>query len=94
MPEEADYEAVPVEAYGLAMLRGMGWKPGEGIGRTFNQWVLGYGQGATDGGSEQDPHGYHPSKTIQAGRGHVTTLINLVSLSTTVSISYLPFETL
>ncbi|XP_012507781.1 PREDICTED: G patch domain and KOW motifs-containing protein isoform X2 [Propithecus coquereli] len=37
MPEEADYEAVPVEAYGMAMLRGMGWKPGEGIGRTFNQ---------------------------------------------------------
>ncbi|XP_005641407.1 G-patch domain and KOW motifs-containing protein [Canis lupus baileyi] len=36
VPEEADYEAVPVEAYGLAMLRGMGWKPGEGIGRTFN----------------------------------------------------------
>uniref|UniRef100_A0A8C3WC45 G-patch domain and KOW motifs-containing protein n=1 Tax=Catagonus wagneri TaxID=51154 RepID=A0A8C3WC45_9CETA len=39
VPEEADYEAVPVEAYGLAMLRGMGWKPGEGIGRTFNQVV-------------------------------------------------------
>ncbi|XP_075394958.1 G-patch domain and KOW motifs-containing protein [Tenrec ecaudatus] len=39
MPEEADYEAVPVEAYGLAMLRGMGWKPGQGIGRTFNQVV-------------------------------------------------------
>uniref|UniRef100_A0A8C8YWI8 G-patch domain and KOW motifs-containing protein n=1 Tax=Prolemur simus TaxID=1328070 RepID=A0A8C8YWI8_PROSS len=39
MPEEADYEAVPVEAYGMAMLRGMGWKPGEGIGRTFNQVV-------------------------------------------------------
>ncbi|XP_044619793.2 G-patch domain and KOW motifs-containing protein isoform X1 [Equus asinus] len=39
VPEEADYEAVPVEAYGLALLRGMGWKPGEGIGRTFNQVV-------------------------------------------------------
>nr|XP_020027182.1 G patch domain and KOW motifs-containing protein isoform X1 [Castor canadensis] len=39
VPEEADYEAVPVEAYGLAMLRGMGWKPGQGIGRTFNQVV-------------------------------------------------------
>ncbi|KAM9038513.1 LOW QUALITY PROTEIN: G-patch domain and KOW motifs-containing protein [Sarcophilus harrisii] len=34
----ADYEAVPVEAYGLAMLRGMGWKR-EGIGRTFKQVV-------------------------------------------------------
>ncbi|XP_045678433.1 G-patch domain and KOW motifs-containing protein-like [Phyllostomus hastatus] len=38
-PKEADYEAVPVEAYGLAMLRGMGWKPGQGIGRTFSQVV-------------------------------------------------------
>lgn len=34
---EADYESVPVEAYGLAMLKGMGWKKGEGIGRTFKQ---------------------------------------------------------
>ncbi|XP_008060933.1 G patch domain and KOW motifs-containing protein [Carlito syrichta] len=39
VPEEANYEAVPVEDYGMAMLRGMGWKPGEGIGRTFNQVV-------------------------------------------------------
>ncbi|XP_053436793.1 G-patch domain and KOW motifs-containing protein isoform X1 [Nycticebus coucang] len=39
VPEEANYEAMPVEAYGMAMLRGMGWKPGEGIGRTFNQVV-------------------------------------------------------
>ncbi|XP_029464057.1 G-patch domain and KOW motifs-containing protein [Rhinatrema bivittatum] len=36
---EVDYEAVPVEAYGMAMLRGMGWKEGEGIGRTFKQDV-------------------------------------------------------
>ncbi|XP_042306189.1 G-patch domain and KOW motifs-containing protein isoform X1 [Sceloporus undulatus] len=36
---EADYEEVPVEAYGLAMLKGMGWKAGEGIGRTFKQDV-------------------------------------------------------
>ncbi|KAM4609682.1 G-patch domain and KOW motifs-containing protein [Polymixia lowei] len=35
----ADYDSVPVEAYGLAMLKGMGWKPGEGIGRTFKQDV-------------------------------------------------------
>ncbi|XP_072102503.1 G-patch domain and KOW motifs-containing protein [Mobula birostris] len=34
-----DYESVPVEAYGMAMLRGMGWKEGEGIGRTFKQDV-------------------------------------------------------
>ncbi|TRY62229.1 hypothetical protein DNTS_024369 [Danionella cerebrum] len=36
---DADYERVPVEAYGLAMLKGMGWKQGEGIGRTFKQDV-------------------------------------------------------
>ncbi|KAG5282279.1 hypothetical protein AALO_G00054240 [Alosa alosa] len=36
---EADYEQVPVEAYGMAMIRGMGWKQGEGIGRTFKQDV-------------------------------------------------------
>ncbi|KAL0256213.1 DNA primase large subunit Spp2 [Diplodia seriata] len=28
-----DYEAVPVEQFGAAMLRGMGWKEGEAIGR-------------------------------------------------------------
>lgn len=39
VPEEADYEAVSVEAYGLAMLRGMGWKPDKGIGNTFSQVV-------------------------------------------------------
>jgi len=27
-----DYENIPIDQYGLAMLRGMGWKPGEGIG--------------------------------------------------------------
>ncbi|XP_019963524.2 G-patch domain and KOW motifs-containing protein [Paralichthys olivaceus] len=36
---EADYESIPVEAYGIAMLKGMGWKKGEGIGRTFKQDV-------------------------------------------------------
>ncbi|KAI1891196.1 hypothetical protein AGOR_G00162460 [Albula goreensis] len=36
---DADYESVPVEAYGMAMLKGMGWKEGEGIGRTFKQDV-------------------------------------------------------
>ncbi|KAJ8259254.1 hypothetical protein COCON_G00182660 [Conger conger] len=35
----ADYDSVPVEAYGMAMLKGMGWKEGEGIGRTFKQDV-------------------------------------------------------
>ncbi|XP_067949149.1 G-patch domain and KOW motifs-containing protein-like [Watersipora subatra] len=28
-----DYESVPLEDFGLAMLRGMGWKEGQGIGR-------------------------------------------------------------
>ncbi|XP_070695664.1 G-patch domain and KOW motifs-containing protein [Pempheris klunzingeri] len=36
---EADYESIPVEAYGLAMLKGMGWNKTEGIGRTFKQNV-------------------------------------------------------
>ncbi|KAK3540244.1 hypothetical protein QTP70_028430 [Hemibagrus guttatus] len=39
MSTEADYDQVPVEAYGLAMLKGMGWNQGEGIGRTFKQDV-------------------------------------------------------
>ncbi|KAA0713769.1 G-patch domain and KOW motifs-containing protein [Triplophysa tibetana] len=36
---EEDYDRVPVEAYGMAMLKGMGWKEGVGIGRTFKQDV-------------------------------------------------------
>ncbi|XP_032377356.1 G-patch domain and KOW motifs-containing protein isoform X1 [Etheostoma spectabile] len=36
---EADYDSVPVEAYGIAMLKGMGWNKEEGIGRTFKQHV-------------------------------------------------------
>ncbi|XP_012140515.1 G-patch domain and KOW motifs-containing protein [Megachile rotundata] len=28
-----DYERIPVDAFGLAMLRGMGWQPGKGIGK-------------------------------------------------------------
>lgn len=28
-----DYEKVPIGDYGLAMLRGMGWKEGFGIGK-------------------------------------------------------------
>nr|XP_057906984.1 G-patch domain and KOW motifs-containing protein [Doryrhamphus excisus] len=39
---EDDYKKVPVEGYGLAMLKGMGWKKGEGIGRTFKQDVKPY----------------------------------------------------
>uniref|UniRef100_A0A8C3UVJ3 G-patch domain and KOW motifs-containing protein n=1 Tax=Catharus ustulatus TaxID=91951 RepID=A0A8C3UVJ3_CATUS len=34
-----DYEAVPVGQFGLAMLRGMGWSQGQGIGRTFPRVV-------------------------------------------------------
>lgn len=35
-PDEAtmeDYERVPVDQFGAALLRGLGWKEGEGIGR-------------------------------------------------------------
>lgn len=28
-----DYERIPIEDYGLAMLKGMGWKEGVGIGK-------------------------------------------------------------
>jgi len=34
-----DYENVPIEQYGMAMLRGMGWKPGDGIGGYKKQVV-------------------------------------------------------
>lgn len=34
-----DYESVPIEQYGIAMLRGMGWKPGDGIGGYKNEVV-------------------------------------------------------
>lgn len=37
LPTPEDYAAVPVSAFGMAMLRGMGWKKGEGIGRTFKR---------------------------------------------------------
>ncbi|KAK0524796.1 DNA primase large subunit Spp2 [Tilletia horrida] len=35
-PDAAAYQAVPVEAFGAAMLRGMGWKEGMGAGRRRN----------------------------------------------------------
>lgn len=38
-PTPQDYEAVPVGQFGLAMLRGMGWRQGQGIGRTFPRVV-------------------------------------------------------
>ncbi|PSN56315.1 hypothetical protein C0J52_07518 [Blattella germanica] len=33
-PTLDDYEQIPIHSYGMAMLRGMGWKPGEGSGNT------------------------------------------------------------
>ncbi|NXA66747.1 GPKOW protein, partial [Mohoua ochrocephala] len=39
LPTPQDYEAVPVGQFGLAMLRGMGWSQGQGIGRTFPRVV-------------------------------------------------------
>lgn len=73
VPEEADYEAVPVEAYGLAMLRGMGWKPGKGIGNTFSQVSqLCKAEGLRtrcqpDGGSELDLHRLSPPTKTRWG---------------------------
>jgi hypothetical protein len=37
VPSEADYDAVPIEEFGAAMLRGMGWKDGEAIGKKRGQ---------------------------------------------------------
>ncbi|KAG2456138.1 GPKOW protein, partial [Polypterus senegalus] len=37
--EENDYDSVPIEAFGLAMLKGMGWKEGEGVGKTFKEVI-------------------------------------------------------
>ncbi|KIW03401.1 uncharacterized protein PV09_05606 [Verruconis gallopava] len=36
-PTESDYDAVPIDEFGAAMLRGMGWKDGEAIGRNKGQ---------------------------------------------------------
>ncbi|XP_076440641.1 G-patch domain and KOW motifs-containing protein-like [Babylonia areolata] len=33
VPDDADYEQIPIEQFGFAMLRGMGWKEGQGIGK-------------------------------------------------------------
>ncbi|XP_041358208.1 G-patch domain and KOW motifs-containing protein-like [Gigantopelta aegis] len=32
-PMEVNYESIPIEQFGFAMLRGMGWKEGEGLGK-------------------------------------------------------------
>jgi len=32
-PTQENYAAIPVKDFGLAMLRGMGWAPGKGIGK-------------------------------------------------------------
>lgn len=31
---DVDYDSVPIEVFGLAVLRGCGWREGEGIGKT------------------------------------------------------------
>jgi hypothetical protein len=32
-PTHQDYEAMPVEEFGKALLRGLGWADGQGVGR-------------------------------------------------------------
>jgi len=39
-PTEADYDEVPVEGFGAAILRGMGWKDGEAVGRRKDAVVV------------------------------------------------------
>lgn len=36
---DANYDSVPIEAFGLALLRGCGWQEGEGIGKTNKRYV-------------------------------------------------------
>uniref|UniRef100_A0A0R3S4F4 G-patch domain-containing protein n=1 Tax=Elaeophora elaphi TaxID=1147741 RepID=A0A0R3S4F4_9BILA len=36
---DADYDSVPIEVFGLAVLRGCGWQEGEGIGKTNKKVV-------------------------------------------------------
>lgn len=38
-PDDTDYEKIPIESFGMAMLRGMGFDKSKGIGRTFCQSV-------------------------------------------------------
>ena len=40
-----DYESVPIEQFGMAMLRGMWWK-GQGMGGIKNEVVRGEAQGS------------------------------------------------
>ncbi|MCP9265822.1 KOW domain-containing protein family protein [Dirofilaria immitis] len=40
---DADYNAIPVEIFGLAVLRGCGWQEGEGIGKTNKKQVCSFG---------------------------------------------------
>jgi hypothetical protein len=40
--ELEDYDRVPVEAFGAALLRGMGWKEGNPVGKNPNGYNLSY----------------------------------------------------
>ena len=60
-----DYEQIPIKAFGMAMLRGMGWDPKVGIGKTFKQNVKvlettvrpkGLGLGASAPGPNKNPN--------------------------------------
>ena len=62
---EEEYDKIPIDGFGMAMLRGMGFKKEEGIGKTFRQAVnplevnlrpkgLGLGATAMNGGAQKD----------------------------------------
>jgi G-patch domain len=36
-----DYDKVPIEQFGMALLRGMGWKDGDGIGKNKRYVFIG-----------------------------------------------------
>nr|KAG5709799.1 hypothetical protein BaRGS_032623 [Batillaria attramentaria] len=56
-PDDADYEQIPIEHFGFAMLRGMGWKEGQGIGKDYRSQSSGGKKGTSvekDAGGEED----------------------------------------
>jgi hypothetical protein len=76
-----DYEAVPISLFGAAMLRGMGWKEGEGVGakkQGATEIMLpvprphGLGLGANrDTTMKPDKRGGHNRRYIKPGAGRV-----------------------
>jgi len=70
VPDQDAYERVPVDQYGEAILRGMGWEPGRPIGRNADQPVQVYEpkkrQHRLGLGAEPKPMELDPRKRLSA----------------------------